>query len=178
MAYIVTVLNQFLPWETPTEWDKICLEQGLQARRKGFDCQHHLGVCKGGKVQGSDEKVCFVLFCVGFLAECAWPHREGTKSRDLTENLLKQSQWSKLATLIQNRNGSVVEIMSACVVLDLPVTLPRRGCVERWEPPARKSSGSSLPKHTEFYLPLQRPPFSFAEQNQLWHVRIKALPTS
>lgn len=80
------------------------------------------GYAKGGKSREAMKR--FVLVSVGFLAEWAWPHREGTKSRDLTENLLKQSQRSKLATLIQDRNGSVVEIMSACVVLDLPVTLP------------------------------------------------------
>lgn len=128
MAYIVTVLNQFLPWETPTE-TKFVLSKGFRLGGKVSIANIIWGYAKVGKSREAIKR--FVLFCVGFLAEWAWPHREGTKSRDLTENLLKQLQWSKLVTLIQNRNGSVVEIMSACVVLDLPVTLPGRGCVER-----------------------------------------------
>lgn len=148
------VLTQFSAWETLTESQRLCLERGIRAGGKVSPPTSLAGM-QEGKLQGRDERI--VLVCVGFWMSLALegrykiqgPYREPIKAVTTEQAGQPYPELKRISR----------EIMSACVVLGLLVTSPGWGCVERWEPPARKSSGSSLPKLRSFIF-LSRGPIS------------------
>lgn len=143
--------------KTPTESEGICLEWGFGIwGQKKVSITSTSGHTRRGKVQGSDEK-CFF----------SWT--------GLTPQGKDKIWHSKVVTPSKNWNGSAAEIRSAYVAFDLLVTSLVRVC---WKVRALSQKiRCQLPKHkhTELYLPLQRPCSSTAELNQQRPVRIKAV---